>query len=59
MTESCQWKVSARDVPSTLKTTDTHALSALPAEPKRGRGFDLADGDEVLEMEEPQTWMLE
>lgn len=30
-----------------------------PAEPKRGRGFDLADGDEVLEMEEPQTWMLE
>lgn len=30
-----------------------------PAEPKRGRGFDLAGGDKVLEMEEPQTWMLE
>lgn len=36
-----------------------HSSITLAAEPKRGRGFDLADGDEVLEMEEAQTWMLE
>lgn len=36
-----------------------HSSITLAAEPKRGHGFDLADGDEVLEMEEPQTWMLE
>lgn len=57
MESECKGRVQG---PENNRYAGAQRSSITPlAEPKRGSGFDLADGDEVLEMEEPQTWMLE